>query len=470
MAMKKIIFLIVILIASLIKPQNNNYTGCNCFLLVEQNDILSIEKIFVDNNTVQVVNDKKVISVILSWGEGMSGDMIKKEKREGMFIVQCKEGVLKVKHKSKDGSEKSLPDVSVNELKKLDIRINVTGGKGIKKAFIIKNYSTFLNDDGPVLDMFGGKIPINDGDFLITTETKSQINVDHIIRGSVEYELKNNWIIVPVYFENNQKMNFILDLAATSTVISRKILPAGVEINKVEMITYNSSTNDTSNSSMQGATGTLTDDIFLGKALIPVLNIGTIDVINTNVSVLESFPQKLEELGVAGILGLDILEQSSKIKIIGINNSETKTITFNGEDNDIAQEFTLPIKKAGGLFFTDGLINSHQVEFVIDLGARETILSKPLFEKMNDRSFSVIDRGKTITGIDGKPSNAFVISASEFQLSSYKFENQQIVISDIAALQSYGLQNTSALLGMNFFNRFDAVEIDFNNRALNLWK
>jgi hypothetical protein len=117
--MKKIIFLIVILITSLIKPQNNNYTGCNCFLLVEQNDILSIEKIFVDNNTVQVVNDKKVISVILSWGEGMSGDMIKKEKREGMFIVQCKEGVLKVKHKSKDGSEKSLPDVSVNELKNL---------------------------------------------------------------------------------------------------------------------------------------------------------------------------------------------------------------------------------------------------------------------------------------------------------------------------------------------------------------
>jgi predicted aspartyl protease len=468
--MKKILFLIVTLITISISPQTNNDTGCNCFLLVEQNNILSIEKIFFDNNTVQVVNDKKVISVILSWGEGMNGDMIKKEKREGMFIVQCKEGVLKIKHQSKDGSEKSLPDVNVNELKKLDIRINVTGGNGIKKAFVIKNYNTFLDDDGPVLDMFGGKIPINDGDFLITTETKSQIKLNHKIQGSVEYELKDNWIIVPVYFENNQKLNFVLDLAATSTVINKKILPIGIDINKVEMITYNSSKNDTSKSSMQGATGTLAEDIFLGKAMIPVLSIGNIDVINTNVSVLKSFPQKLEQLGVVGILGLDILEQFSKIKILGLNDIGIKSIIFEEVNYHTAPKFMLPIKKAGGLFFTDGSINSHQIEFVIDFGARETILSKPLFEKMNDRSFSVIDKEKTITGIDGKPSNAFTILIPELQLSNYKFKNQPVVISDIAALQSYGLQNTSALLGMNFFNRFEAIEIDFSNKALNLWK
>ena len=107
---------------------------------------------------------------------------------------------------------------------------------------------------------------------------------------------------------------------------------------------------------------------------------------------------------------------------------------------------------------------------MIDFGSRETILSKPLFEKMNDRSFSVIDKEKTITGIDGKPSNAFVISVPEFYLANYQFDNQQVVVGDVAALQSYGLQNTSALLGMNFFNRFDAVEIDFNNKALNIWK
>jgi predicted aspartyl protease len=468
--MKKTLLLITILIASSIHPQNNSNAGCNCFLLVEQNNNLTIETIFVDNNNVQVVNDKNVITAILSWGKGMSGDMIKKEKREGLFIVQCKDGVLKVKHRSKDGSEKSLPDVNVDELKKLDVRVNVTGGNGIKKAFVIKNYNTVINDDGPVLDMFGGKIPINDGDYLITTETKSQIKVNHKIQGSVDYELKDNWIIVPVYFANNQKLNFILDLAATSTVINKNILPAEIEINKVEMITYNSSSNDTSKSSMQGATGTLTDDVFLGKAMIPVLSIGTLDVMNTNVSVLKSFPQKLEQLGVVGIMGLDILEQFSKFKILGLNDIGIKSIIFEEVDYHTAPKFTIPIKKAGGLFFTDGSINSHQIEFVIDFGARETILSKPFFEKLNDRLFSVIDKEKTITGIDGKPSNAFTILVPELQLSNYKFKSQPVVISDIAALQSYGLQNTSALLGMNFFIRFNAVEIDFSNKALNLWK
>lgn len=468
--MKHILLLITILITSSIHPQSNSDAGCNCFLLVEQNNNLTIEKIFVDNNNVEVVINKNVVTAILSWGKGMSGDMIKKENREGSFIIQCKDGVLKVKHRSKDGSEKSLPDVNITELKKLDIRLNVTGGNGLKKAFVIKNYNTVINDDGPVLDMFGGKIPVNDGDYLITTETKSQIKVNHKIQGSIEYEIIDNWIIVPVYFENNQKSNFILDLAATSTVINKNILPAEIEINKVEMITYNSSTNDTSRSSMQGATGVLDQDIFLGKAIIPVLRLGTIDVVYTNVSVLKSFPQKLEELGIVGILGLDILEQSSKIKILGVNNNGTKTIILNNENNHTSPNFSLSIKKAGGIFFTNGFINSHQIEFVVDLGARETILSKTIYDKMNDQTFTVNNKNKTITGIDGQPSNAFVISVPELQLSNYKFENQQVVVSDIAALQSYGLQNTSALLGMNFFNRFNAIEIDFNNKTLNLWQ
>ena len=141
---------------------------------------------------------------------------------------------------------------------------------------------------------------------------------------------------------SQQKLNFILDLAATSTVINKNILPAEIEINKVEMITYNSSTNDTSKSSMQGATGTLTDDVFLGKAMIPVLSIGTLDVMNTNVSVLKSFPQKLEQIGVVGIMGLDILEQFSKFKILGLNDIGIKSIIFEEVDYHTVPKFTLP--------------------------------------------------------------------------------------------------------------------------------
>jgi hypothetical protein len=39
---------------------------------------------------------------------------------------------------------------------------------------------------------------------------------------------------------------------------------------------------------------------------------------------------------------------------------------------------------------------------------------------------------------------------------------------DIAALSSFGLQKSSAILGMDFFRQYDSIELDFNDRFIRL--
>lgn len=468
--MKTIILLIQILANLFLVAQTTESSGTNCFYLLEKNGQLSIDKIYLENNTVQVINDKDVVSVILSWGEGMSGDVIFKEKRNGMFIVQNKDGLLRVKYRDESGNEKSLPEVKIEMLKRYNIRINITSENGMKKAFLIKNYEVVNDDDGPVIDMFGGKIPLNEGDYSITTESKLSDETKITLKGNVDYQLIDGWIIVPFYLEKDNKLNFILDLAATSSVVAQKILPEKTTITKTEMIANDGLSSDTLSAKMQGATGKLDNDIFLGKAVVPKIYLGNVELNNVKVSVLKNFPKKLEELEISGILGLDILQRAEAIKINGLKESSGGKIFFVDSDTPDKPDYNLSLTKAGGLFFTSGSVDSYPVEFIVDFGARETILSKTLFEKIPHNSFKILEEKRPITGIDGKSSISKVVSVPHFKLSDYSFKDQSMIIADIDALNSFGIQNTSALLGMNFFTRFNTIVIDFKNKHLKIWQ
>jgi hypothetical protein len=152
------------------------HSQCNCFLIKEANTGIEIEKTIIENNRVEVINDPNVISVVFTLGEGMNGDMIQASKRKGMIIAQCVNNTLKLKIRNADGTEKPLPDINTEDSKDLDIRVNVIGGNGERKAFLIQHYETIIHDKGPVLDMFGGKLPVANGDYLITTESKKKVD------------------------------------------------------------------------------------------------------------------------------------------------------------------------------------------------------------------------------------------------------------------------------------------------------
>ncbi|MBK8496855.1 MAG: hypothetical protein IPL50_19075 [Chitinophagaceae bacterium] len=189
-----LLLLIQFLVAGILVAQNQD---CPCFLISENKGKIELEKVVIGNNKTEIFNDPSIIAPVFSMGEGMNGDMVQKERRGGMIIAQCKDNLLKLKFKNKDGSEKPMPDSNVAELKELSIRINIVGGDAVKKAFMVDHYTTVKEDAGPVIDMFGGKLPVKPGDYIITTETKKPVKAN-TLTGKASYRIDNGWIVVPV--------------------------------------------------------------------------------------------------------------------------------------------------------------------------------------------------------------------------------------------------------------------------------
>lgn len=461
--MKKIFSALLLLLATGAYAQNKT---CSCFLLMEKNKNLSVEKVTIDNNNVQVLNDPAIVGPVFSLGEGLNGDMVQADRRGGMIIAQCKDNLLKLKFRSKSGDEKPLPDMNLAELKQMNIRLNVVSGDGGKRAFMIERYEKITDDNGPVIDMFGGRVPVKPGDFLITTETRKPAK-SATITGKASYKMKNGWVIVPVTIGGGVPRDFVVDLAATSTVIDQQALPPATEIHKVEMTEYTANGANTKKASMQGATGNVQQDVFLGKATLTNTRIGNVKTGEINASVLRAFPARLREAGIAGIIGTDVLMRSESLSLEALNRGAGQ-ISF---DNTVVNgpRIAVPFTIAGGLLFVEGKLNGTPIRFVLDTGARETILSKA-FAQENKLDLEVIPGNKTISGIDGQPSKVDVVKLSSFAIGGHSFDMGSVVLADIAALQAFGLDRGSALLGMDFFKKFRSVSLNFSKREINFVK
>lgn len=437
--------------------------SCSCFLAKETNGKIEIEKVVIENNRVEVLSDPAIIAPVFSLGAGMNGDMVAKDRRGGMIIAQCKDQLLKLKFRAKDGTEKPFPDMNIAELKSFTIRINLTGGDGVKKAFVIDRYEQVKEDTGPVIDMFGGKVPVKPGDYLITTETKKSEKANSV-SGAFYFKMDNGWMIAPITLSDGKQANFVIDLAATSSVIDKNALPSTAIINQVEMVEYKDGKETKKNISMQGATGQSATDMWLGKAILEKTKIGSFVLGDINCSVLKSFPAKLREAGIAGILGTDVLMNAGMIEV-KFDNKTTGQLTFDPSVAVSTYPRRIPFSVAGGLLFADGMIGTHDIRFLLDTGARESIIGAS-FVKENKLKFPILDANKKISGIDGQSQQVTIVRVPSVRVGEHLFQNRPMIVGNIAAFQAFGIQSGTAILGMDFFSQFSGFLVDFKNKAL----
>lgn len=452
---------VVLPIALFLCLKQGHAQTCNCFLIKQDKNTIAIEKMNIENNRVEIINDPSVIAPVFSMGEGMNGDMVQKERRGGMIVAQCKEGKLKLKFRTKDGVEKPLPDMDLEELKALNIRVNVVSGDGTKKAFLIENYERIKEDKGPVIDMFGGKLPVQPGDYIITTETKRSVKTNSL-NGKASFNYRNGWMVVPVSVDGIAKLNFVVDMAATSSVIALKYLPAGIPVNRMEMIEYSAAGAEKKEVSTQGATGATGKDVLQGKALVPHMKLDGMDVPDVNFSVLNEFPAGLKQMGIAGIIGTDLLMRAGILTITNTGDGHG-ILSFGG--NGLQDGTRIPFTMAGGLFFAEGKVGTVPVSFLLDTGARESIINRSFAEE-NKLQFRVVNANKKITGIDGNPVNAAMVKVPLIALGEQEYHDRDMVFGDIAALASIGLAKQSAILGMDFFRQFKTVQFDFGKSSM----
>ena len=444
---------------------------CNFFLIKEENNIVIIEKVKLTEGQVQVFKDENLISYIMVFPPGSkSVEVIQKNQRMTGIIAIYMNDNITVKILKEDGSQKAMPDINLKDAIKTDVRLNVTGANGYEQAFVVEGYKIVKEDAGPVMDLFDGKIPLNQGDYSFLAECLEPKD-NNGIDGVSPFEILRDWIIVDCKFSNGETGKFVVDFGASNTVIPKNMLPKGSEIAKFEMVEHSVDGVKKSKAVTEGASGTVEN--IGGVSILKKFSFGNITLHDFKVTVLDDFPQPFIDAGIQGILGRDVLMKTNIVEIDNLNDENSnKSLIFSSKEKEYKNySYKIPFNIAGGgnIFF-EGKINDIPVDFFFDSGANISIVSKDYLTKNNIQYTTIGNGKKTSYGLDGKGTDYEKIEVKNIEIGSINLKDMIFRISDNYALKSMGMKENTGLLGMDFLNNYEKVVFDFTTSTMLLWK
>lgn len=436
---------------------------CQALLLTKKGEEISLEKVAIPNNQVEIFpikEDGENITIIFVYSAGMSGDFIKLSDKK-MLIAQCRAGELKIKIRKADNSERELPPMNSADLSKYNIRVNVTG-KTIKKAFRVNHKGEIeVDKNGPVIDMFGGKIPIGDTDYSITIEvTEAKTNAS--IKGAVPLEF-NQYLFVKAQIGDGQTTDFIVDTAAAQSILAKNILPESIKLSEAKSVEYSEKGKRILDYAAGGAGGSLKGLMF---AEVPLLKLGNLKFTDQSFLVIDALP-KLGGREIGGIIGLDLLQQAKKISFSYPKNpNEKKDLVFSDQNlNAFKNEIKVPFTIAFNHLYLNGKIGSDQIEFILDTGSPDTIITDKVAQSANLADFQKVDF--PIKGLDGKPINAQKSILNQLKIAEIVVPSLPVIVADLPVFQQRGLTKTG-LMGNSFLKQFSLIEIDFESKLVRL--
>ena len=448
----------------------NNKKTCNFFLIKEENKEVIIEKVELTEGQVQVFKDENLLSFVMIFPAGSkSGELIQKTQRIKGIVARYTKGKIKISILNIDGSQKEMPDIDIDKAINTNVKLSVTGANGYKKIYIIEKYDKIKEDDGPVLDMFAGKIPLNPGDYSFFIEC-FEAKESKFINGSTSYEIFHDWITIMCKMPDGKLARFVVDFGASTTVIPRKLLSANAKVSGLKMVEYSANGKKTSDAVMPGASGTV--DNIAGITILDEFSFGNIVLTDFKVTVLNKFPKVFNDLGIKGILGRDILKETDLIEINNLNNENPeKNIVFTKKEKKFFDAtYEIPFKIAGGYLFMDGKINNNKVSFLFDSGSGNSWISSD-FLKENYIPYKIIEQNnKTTYGLDGKGIEYKSIEVENIQIGHVNYNNMQFEMGKIFVLENLGIINNAGLLGMNFLFNYKKIVFDFRKNVVLLWE
>jgi len=435
-------------------------------ILVEKLGFVAVETVPVADGEEVVLSRPELVTVLLPYGLGQSGDVVQKSRRAGETRVRRAGGVLEVRVRQPDGSFRDLPPVSLTDLAEYDMRVNVTGAGGKKKAFRISGYEEVAEDGGPVIDMFRGMVPLADGDYAVTTEVTRRREPARIA-GRTGLLYQDGLIFTTVANRDGRSGLFVVDLGAGGTVISRDFLPAGVEIEKIEGVEYSEKGARKVAGTMGGAGGEVSS--LLGAAALGSLTLGKIVIDGVRANVVQEMPQ-LGGRPVAGILGVDVLARTSRLRLER-TGKEAGTLTFDsaagGASHDRSTEVVeVPFTWVAKHLLIDAAFGDVPASLILDTGARGSLIPATFAKRAGLPPAPGAPR--EFRGLDGRALASDPVLVENLGLAGTPVGAVVFHATDLTVVESMGLEENTGLLGNDFLFRYRVLEVDFQARAVRL--
>jgi len=467
--MKRVnLFFFVFVFAGLISSAQDQ-SSTHLFLIKNVGNQIVLEKETIFYGQSNVFTGESILSYVMVFDAGSkSGEIIQSDNNLEAIIAKLNDQIIDITIKYKDGSQKEMPPIDVRKAKDLSLRINVTGNDGYKIAYRIENYSEIIKDNGPVIDMFGGKIPLKVGHYSLLTEAHEAKKGEHLI-GEAKLEIINNWMVLNCLLENGKEALFIVDFGADGTVISHEILPESCEIRPFLMVEYSAEGAKSSNAVTQGGSGVV--DNILGKTTLETFSFGDVKIEDFDVTVLQSFPEKIRELNISGIIGRDLLEKAELIQVLNLKNESEPLISFYTIQSQMDDyDHKLHLNKAGGHYFIDGKIANSDVKYLMDTGAGKSFLGNQLVEAKGISFIVENEEVGNATGLDGKGMETRTVRVNDIYIGDIHIPKMVFELSDLDIFKTMGLQNDAVLLGMDFFNQYNKIEFAMDAAEVYLWE
>lgn len=429
------------------------------FLLKKTDTGLEIEKIDLAENETQVFicGTEEYITIILPVSAGTSGDFIKAGSKSVM-IARYTEGKLKISAQKPDGTQKELLSKTPAELSAFDIKVNVTSTDS-KKAFKISGYSKAEADhSAPVIDMFQGKIPLNPGDYSITTEiTEAEKSLK--FEGEFDIRLHGGYYFTELMLNNSQKVNAVIDLAAAQSFLIRSAVPKGVNTFKTSSTMISADGSESVESTLSGFGGNLTG---LEACDITGSALGNIITGNWTYYVIDSL-KTVDGLKIEAIIGLDILKNADFITMQIPNEKNGKV--FLGSRSSLKEpSAAIPFTLSQGHVFFKGIVNGIESSFLLDSGSPFCI-----FPMSEAKLFNVnTTTGKKIFGADGNVIKTETGYIQNITIGSIRIKDIECLFTDSPIFAKYGLESKGGLIGTSLLNRLQFLEIDLTSQVLRI--
>jgi hypothetical protein len=441
--------------------------SAHVFFLTESLGRVELERVEIDDGEVITLGGDEVITLVIPLGTGQSGDLVKKEMRSGVITIRSAGGELHITRNNDSGKEMAYPAVKIEDLPEYDIRVNVAGGDGTREAFRISRYEDYDTDDGPVIDMFAGMIPLEEGDYSITLEI-SAAEAAAKVSGETTIYYENGFILAEGALPDGRKGWFIVDFGASGTVVSKDFLPSYVDIEEVKGLEYSERGRREVKSVMSGAGGAVTG--FLGNASPGDLFVGDVRFPDVTVSVIESMPE-FGSREIAGILGLDLMKRCDRIAFEyprsgpGVMMMGDRHV-ISGTDASSAE---IPFYLVAKHVFLDGEVNEVPVSFLFDTGARNSIISASKAGEARLREAADGKKGE-VRGLDDTPVETTAVIADRLRLGDWLHSDVRFLAADLSVFESMGLRQGGGIIGNDFLDDYRLIELDFSREVISLWE
>ena len=249
---------------------------------------------------------------------------------------------------------------------------------------------------------------------------------------------------LPVHIGGQGPYAFIVDTAATRSVVSREIAlalalkPAG----RLKMLS-------------------LTGTSEVAQVHVPglVYRPGRSDDIR-------AFALSKENVGGDGIIGIDTLKNQRLVidfaaRTIAVTQAPRRKLRDNKDPNTIVVEAR---RRLGQLILADSTIDGEKIDVVVDTGAQVSLGNLALRSRLMRRSSGYTVQPITLLGVTGGTLTAEYTRVDRLRIGRAEIIGLPVAFADAYPFRKLKLRKPALLLGMDALRMFTRVTVDFANK------